>query len=144
MGRLGSSAYQPDTVVLAALLLIGLALGGSMFYVLVFPPKPKPIVCPSPTATCVDIPHGVSIDSSLNFLSSNITISSGTFVQWKNHDDSPHTVTATSVPSGATKFDSGELDSGNTFFVQLTVPGVYSYRCNFHPLWMRGTIIVTP
>jgi len=142
--KLASSAYQPDMAVLSALLLIGLALGGSMFYVLVFPTKPKPIVCPSPTATCVDIPSGVSIDSHLNFLSSNVTIKAGTFVQWKNHDDSPHTVTATLVPSGATKFDSGELDSGNTFFVQLTTPGVYKYHCNFHPVWMRGEIIVSP
>ncbi len=139
---MASSAYQPDTAVLSALLLIGLALGGSMFYVLVFPAKPKPIVCPSPTAKCVDIPPGVSIDSHLNFLSSNVTINPGDFVQWKNHDDSPHTVTATSVPPGATKFDSGELDSGNTFFVQLTIPGAYTYHCNFHPVWMRAVICV--
>ena len=148
MSRLASSAYQPDTVVLSALLLVGLALGGSMFYVIVFPARPKPIVCPSPTATCVDIPPGVSIDSHLNFLGpngfSNVTIRAGTFVQWKNRDDSPHTVTATSVPSGADKFDSGELDSGNTFFVQLNTPGVYAYHCIFHPVWMRAAIIVTP
>jgi len=140
---LAASSYEPNTVVLSALLLVGLVLAGSMFYVLVFPAKPKPIVCPSPTATCVDIPFGVSIDSHLNFLSSNVNIKVGTFVQWKNHDDSPHTVTATLVPSGATKFDSGELDSGNTFFVQLTTPGLYTYHCNFHPLWMRGFINVT-
>ena len=144
MRRLTTSSYQPDTVVLSALLLVGLVLGGSMFYVLVFPAKPKPIVCPSPTATCVDIPFAVSINSALNFASSNVTIKAGTFVQWKNHDDSPHTVTATLVPSGATKFDSGELDSGNTFFVQLTTPGFYAYHCAFHPMWMRGVIIVTP
>jgi len=142
--RLTTSSYQPDTVVLSALLLVGLVLGGSMFYALVFPAKPKPIVCPSPTATCIDIPFGVSFDSSKNFLSSNVTIKAGTFVQWKNHDESPHTATATLVPAGATKFDSGELDSGNTFFVQLTAPGVYAYHCNFHPMWMRGVIIVTP
>ncbi len=140
---MAASSYEPNTVVLSALLLVGLVLAGSMFYVLVFPAKPKPIVCPSPTATCVDIPFGVSIDSHLNFLSSNVNIKVGTFVQWKNHDDSPHTVTATLVPSGATKFDSGELDSGNTFFVQLTTPGLYTYHCNFHPLWMRGFINVT-
>jgi len=142
--RLASSAYQPDTAVLSALLLIGLALGGSMFYVLVFPAKPKPIVCPSPTATCVNIPFGVSVSGLLNFQLSNVTIKPGDFVQWKNLDDSPHTATATSVPPGATKFDSGELDSGNTFFVQLTTPGVYKYHCNFHPLWMRAEIIVAP
>ena len=144
MSDLATAEYKPDTVVLSALLLVGLALGGSMFYVLVFPAKPKPIVCPSPTAKCVDIPPDVSIDSHLNFASSNVTIKAGTFVQWKNRDDSPHTVTATVVPSGAAKFDSGELDSGNTFFVQLTTPGVYKYHCIFHPLWMRGEIVVTP
>ena len=127
---------------MSALLLVGLVLGGSMFYVLVFPAKPKPIVCPSPTATCIDIPFGVSFDSSKNFLSSNVTIKAGTFVQWKNHDESPHTATATIVPSGAIKFDSGELDSGNTFFVQLTVPGLYMYHCNFLSLWMRAVICV--
>jgi len=37
---LTTSSYQPDTVVLSALLLVGLVLGGSMFYVLVFPAKP--------------------------------------------------------------------------------------------------------
>jgi len=141
---LTTSSYQPDTVVLSALLLVGLVLGGSMFYVLVFPAKPKPIVCPSPTATCIDIPFGVSFDSSKNFVLSNVTITAGTFVQWKNHDESPHTATATLVPPGATKFDSGELDSGNTFFVQLTTPGLYTYHCNFHPMWMRGVIIVKP
>jgi len=144
VNELTTPAYQPDTLVLSALLLVGLALGGSMFYVIVFPAKPKPIVCPSPTAKCVDIPAGVSIDSRLNFISSNLTITAGTFVQWKNHDDSPHTVTATSVPTGAEKFDSGELDSGNTFYVQLTVPGVYKYHCAFHPIWMHAEIVVTP
>jgi len=141
---LTTSSYQPDTVVLSALLLVGLVLGGSMFYVLVFPAKPKPIVCPSPTAKCVDIPPDVSIDSHLNFISSNVTIKAGDFVQWKNRDDSPHTVTATVVPSGAARFDSGELDSGNTFFVKLTTHGAYKYHCIFHPLWMRGEIVVTP
>ena len=92
MRRLTTTSYQPDTVVLSALLLVGLALGGSMFYVLVFPAKPKPIVCPSPTATCIDIPFGVSFDSSKNFLSSNVTIKAGTFVQWKNHDESPQDI----------------------------------------------------
>lgn len=139
--------YQPNTVVLSALLLIGLALGGSMFYVLVFPAKPKPIVCNPPIVICIDIPNGVSSDSTLNFLPSNQSIAVNGYIQWTNRDDSPHTATslpaASSVPSGATKVDSGEIDFGNTFAVQLTVPGKYSYHCIFHPNWMRGTIIVT-
>jgi plastocyanin len=136
--------YQPDTAVLVALGLIGLVLAGSMFYVLVFPAKPKPISCSNSNVTCITIPFGISVDSTLNFISSNVTIRAGNIVEWKNLDEAPHTVTATSVPNGATKFDSGELDSGNTFYVQLTAPGAYDYHCMFHPLWMRGTIIVTP
>src|SRR3989442_3636164 len=132
-------------MVLSALHLIRLYLGGIMFSVLVFPTKPKPISCA--TATCIDIPTGVSSDSTLNFLPSNQSIVAGSFVQWKNRDDSPHTVTslvtANSIPTGATKFDSAQLVNRNTHFVQLSVPGKYSYHCIFHPNWMKGTIVVT-
>ena len=145
MNRTTAPEYQQNTVVMSALLLISITLGASMFYVLVFPARPKPISCS--TATCIDIPTGVSSDSTLNFLPSTTRIVAGGFVEWKNRDDSPHTATslatAGSVPSGATKFDSGEVDNGNTFFVQLNVPGNYSYHCIFHPNWMKGTIIVT-
>ena len=140
-----TAPYQANTTVLSALLFIGLALGGSMFYVLVYPTKPKPISCSN--ASCIDIPTGVSTDSTLNFAPFNATVALNSFVEWKNKDDSPHTVTslaaASSVPTGASKFDSGELDNADTFFVQVTRPGVYSYHCIFHPAWMRGTIIVT-
>src|SRR5207249_12327681 len=115
--------------VLSALLLIGLALGGSMFYVLVFPAKPKPIVCPSPTATCVNIPFGVSVSGSLNFQLSNVTIKPGDFVQRQNLDDSPHTATATPVPAGATKFDSEDVECGNICLLQHAIPGAVEYHC---------------
>ena len=139
---MAASPYQPDTAILRALLLIGLALGGSMFYVLVFPAKPKPISCPP--ATCIDIPLGVSSNGLLNFAPFNVTrLKAGSSVQWKNHDEAPHTATATQAPPGAAKFDSGELDSGNTFFVQLNTPGVYLYHCAFHR-WMKGAVTVTP
>src|SRR5438132_11493418 len=113
--------YQQNTIVLSALLLITIALGASMSYVLVFPARPKPISCS--TATCIDIPTGVSSDSTLNFLPSNITIVAGGFVEWKNRDDSPHTATtlatANSAPTGAATFDPGEADNRKAFFVQL-------------------------
>src|SRR5437899_12428372 len=103
-----------------------------MFYVLVFPAKPKPIVCPSPTATCIDIPFGVSFDSSKNFVLSNVTITAGTFVQLKNHYEYPLTATATIVTPGPNKFDSGELDTGNTFFAQITTPGLHPKHVHLH------------
>src|SRR3989442_12098984 len=98
--------YQQNNVVLSVLLLISIALGASMSYVLVFPAKPKPISCS--TATCIDIPVGVSSDSTLNFLPSNTTIVAGGFVEWKNRDDVPHTATSLAppnpVPSEPAKF----------------------------------------
>jgi plastocyanin len=131
--------YQPDTTVLVALGLIGLVLIGSMFYVLVFPTRPT-IVHANYTIT---IPANVSVDSSLNFDPFNLTIKVGQSVQWVNKDSVPHSSTALSVPTGATKWDSGELDGGDTFTVTFTVVGTYQYHCIFHPLWMRGTIVVT-
>jgi plastocyanin len=60
---------------------------------------------------------------------------------WTNNDVAQHTVSSTSVPSGATPFDSGVLNQGGTFSYVFTVPGVYEYHCLIHP-WMTGTVIV--
>jgi len=60
---------------------------------------------------------------------------------WTNNDSAPHTVTATSVPNGETKFNSGNLNSGATFTYTFKVPGTYRYQCTYH-YWMQGTIVV--
>jgi plastocyanin len=52
-----------------------------------------------------------------------------------------HTVTSTSVPSGAASFNSGDMALGAKFTVMFTVPGTYQYYCAYHP-WMVGTITV--
>lgn len=62
-------------------------------------------------------------------------------VEWINDDSASHTVTATSVPSGAQMFDSGNLAPGQTFNYTFTVPGNYTYHCRYHP-WMVGTVVV--
>jgi plastocyanin len=71
-----------------------------------------------------------------------LTVPVGTTVIWVNNDTVTHTVTSTSVPSGADSFTSGFLAYGNKFSVTFTVPGTYSYDCTIHP-FMKGTIIVT-
>src|SRR2546426_9294796 len=95
-----------------------------MFYVLVFPAKPKPIVCPSPTATCIDIPFGVSFDSSKNFVLSNVTITAGTLFPLKKQNESPPTAPPPPLPPRATQVYFRELESGDTFFFQPTNPGL--------------------
>lgn len=96
----------------------------------------------------VVIPLGVGTNMSLNFEPSVLTVVVGVnnTIEWVDQDSSaPHTVTATSVPSGATMFNSNSstpLTKGSTFTVTLTVPGTYHYHCSFHPAWMMGTIVV--
>jgi plastocyanin len=72
----------------------------------------------------------------------NFSAKVGQTVVWVNGDGNTHTITSTSVPSGASTFDSGSLASGDTFKVTFTQAGIYQYYCSIHP-WMKGTITVT-
>jgi plastocyanin len=63
-------------------------------------------------------------------------------VMWRNNDTgTDHTATSTSVPAGASSFDSGNLASGETYSHTFTVPGTYHYNCIYHS-WMTGTVVV--
>ena len=62
-------------------------------------------------------------------------------VKWTNDDTAPHTVTATTGPSGAALFKSGNLDAGQTFVYNFTSTGTYQYNCDYHA-WMTGTVVV--
>jgi nitrite reductase (NO-forming) len=57
-------------------------------------------------------------------------------VTWVNDDNSPHTVTAVDG-----SFNSGNLNSGQTYTYTFVNPGTYAYYCSYHS-WMRGTVIV--
>jgi plastocyanin len=106
-------------------------------------PTSNGAVSPSPQTTKIALPKGVSTVQSLDFQPANITLVIGVnnTVSWTNDDTAPHTVTATSVPSGAARFDSGNLNSGATFTYTFTVPGTYRYGCTYH-FWMLGTVVV--
>jgi plastocyanin len=73
----------------------------------------------------------------------NFTVKVGTTVTWVNDDPVTHTVTSTTVPSGAKSFTSGFLAYENEFSYTFTVPGTYYYYCTIHP-FMTGTVTVTP
>jgi plastocyanin len=92
----------------------------------------------------VILPNGVGANPNLNFKPVNIVVVIGVnnTVQWIDQDPTPHTVTSTSVPTGAKAFDSGTINLGNTFTVTFTVPGTYKYHCTLHPGWMLGSIEV--
>ena len=92
------------------------------------------------------IPFGVGENESLNFQPSSLIVVVGVnnTIVWNDLDAEQHTVTSMSVPTGASKFDSGILNQGQTFTLTLTVPGTYRFYCTIHPTWMRGTIVVKP
>jgi plastocyanin len=76
--------------------------------------------------------------NSAGYSPSSITVVIGVndTVTWKNMDTAPHTVTA---KDGT--FDSGNLDSGQSYTHTFTTPGTYQIFCKYHS-WMHGTVTV--
>jgi len=99
---------------------------------------------PAPTVTMTD---------QLKFAPATVKIKTGEQVHWKNTSVMVHTVTAdpeqamqaanVSLPEGAEPFDSGNMQSGDTFSHRFTEPGKYVYFCKPHEMaGMVGTVIV--
>lgn len=94
------------------------------------------------SSVSVSIPKGVGNTQALNYVPASVTVANGGTVVWTNNDPVPHTVTSTNVPSGASSFDSGNMNANATFSHKFTVAGTYQYVCSYHP-WMHGTVVVT-
>jgi plastocyanin len=75
------------------------------------------------------------------FTPKTITVPVGTTVRWTNNGNAPHTVTSTSSPKA---FDSGTLNSGDTFQHTFTTAEQFPYRCNIHPSMTGMVIVVEP
>jgi plastocyanin len=71
-----------------------------------------------------------------------VDISVGGTVTWRHDGAIAHTVTSTSVPAGASTFDSGTMNPSDTFQVTFTVAGTYLYRCDEHPNEMVDAQVV--
>jgi plastocyanin len=72
----------------------------------------------------------------LAFVPARIEVAAGTTVEWTNNDPLPHTVTADD-----NSFDSGLIQSGQTWRYTFTRPGTYPFHCTPHP-FMKGTVVV--
>ena len=68
------------------------------------------------------------------FYPADITVPSGTTVEWTNVGEKPHTVTA---HDGS--FASPVLNPGETYQVTFYEPGTYTYQCSD---WMQGSVTV--
>jgi len=96
------------------------------------------------TSVAVSIPSGAQNPANPpGYAPDKITVVIGvnSSVTWSNDDTAAHTVTSTSVPSGASSFDSGNMNAGQTFTYNFTMPGTYQYHCSYHS-WMTGTVVV--
>ena len=66
-----------------------------------------------------------------------ITVAAGTTVEFVNDDGDAHTATADDK-----SFDSGALDTHETWRHRFTHSGTFAYFCALHP-YMKGRIVVT-
>jgi plastocyanin len=71
------------------------------------------------------------------FVPATLTIKAGTTVKFVNDDSDAHTATANDKT-----FDSGGLDTNDSWSHTFTKPGTYNYFCAVHP-YMKGLITVT-
>jgi len=68
----------------------------------------------------------------------SLEVSVGDTVTWMNMDTAPHTVTVTSGPE---KFDSGNLQKGESFSYTFKKAGTYAYYCAVHPDMKAGVTV---
>jgi plastocyanin len=135
--------------IVPSLVAVELAVPGFQAHFSVAGSTPSQPSGPPPgggVAVQVIMPSGVSVEHNLNFQPSSITLVVGknNTVTWTNKDGADHTVTFLTGPTGVNlaSISDADVGFGQTFTITLTVAGTYTYHCGFHPLWMRGTIVV--
>jgi plastocyanin len=84
---------------------------------------------PAPSAPAVAI-------KDFAFAPATMTITAGQTLRFVNRDGEAHTVTA---KDGS--FDSGGLDTGDSWTHRFDRAGTYAYFCSLHP-YMKGAIVV--
>jgi plastocyanin len=65
-----------------------------------------------------------------------IEVRAGDVIEWTNQDLVPHTATANDH-----SWDTGSLENGVTSRIVMRAPGMFAYRCAFHP-HMEGVVTV--
>jgi len=92
----------------------------------------------------VIIPPGIeNLANKVSFEPINITIVIGVnnTIVFINHDDQEHILESTAWPTDGQPFQFYSLP-GSSNSVTFTTPGKYTYFCEWHPIWMDGSINV--
>jgi plastocyanin len=97
------------------------------------------VVMTSPAARGAE-PASVHIHE-YRFAPADLTLTSGSTVEWSNEDAAAHDI---HVVSGPATFTSPRLAKGQMWHATLTVPGVYQYVCTIHPDMTASVTVTTP
>ncbi|MFT3910334.1 MAG: cupredoxin domain-containing protein [Ferruginibacter sp.] len=76
----------------------------------------------------------------MTYSPASLTVAKGTIVKWTNNDTNPHTATS----NDGTTFDSGNMNTGDTYSYTANTAGTFPYYCTIHGVMMSGTLIVNP
>ncbi len=96
----------------------------------------------------------VGMTNTMKYTPDTVHVQVGETVHWTNNADVMHTVTAdpeeafqnnsVQLPDGASPFNSGNLDPGETFKHTFDVAGTYRYFCIPHEAaGMKGVVVVS-
>ena len=90
------------------------------------------------------IPNGNSATASNGFyLPLNLEVIRGTTVTWQNQDSLKHDIQSIDSQGNIiSSFNSGLLNTGDSFSYKFDKPGMYHYFCTIHP-WRIGIVTVS-
>jgi plastocyanin len=89
-------------------------------------------------ATASPVPVAIVHIRDFAYHDSTVTVHVGDTVEFINDDGDAHTVT-----SSDKSFDSGGLDTNETWSHTFSKPGKYAYFCALHP-YMKAIVVVVP
>ncbi len=104
---------------------------------------PLPTLGVTENATVI-IPNGNSAIANKGFfVPLNLEVMRGTTVTWQNEDNIGHVIQSQDGHGNlVSMFNSGILNTGDTFSYKFVKPGVYNYFCTIHP-WRTGVVTVS-
>ncbi len=108
----------------------------------------EPVVASTDDPNTINIPNGAydPANAATAYSPAVLSVAVGTTVTWINNDLVFHTITSGSS-NGTTatadgRFDSGEVQPGESFEYTFDEAGTFDYHCTPHP-WMKAQIEVT-
>ena len=109
------------------------------------PEAPAPVVPATLTQRqeTTEIREEVVVSPITDFALKDHAVRVGTTIRWTNQHQTTHTTTAGTPDRIEEHWDSGRLNTEDSFSFTFTKAGTFSYFCQFHPSLMTATITVT-